>query len=631
MMDTQIQEQPRDEYFGYAGKFLKKYEWERYTLAEKSLVFADRWKIKRTITVPADAEQFGDVSFWQAGINWDIYATKARVAIIRIGQGAWKDSQFDFYYSEARRVGVALGGYWFYDDRSSPEQQASIIIASMQGKHFEKEIYVDWEVVYNGPYQGLKNVVKLMKLLEAGGLQVYGIGMYTGYYFFIEHSSWAMNAAEYNYLQYKALWLAWYAASTVVKVPPPWTESTWTDWQWGTPVWDWGQPTAEIDMNRSRYTTAEFENRYLGGDPPDEPEDVVTFPYDGVKRITGTRYGRAFYLVISDTNKVRFEVRHANKRDIPSNIAAQSGAEFVWNSGEWDRVTEMPKDLSISNGVTYVPRKTAVPSLFFLQNGYPGINHANIAGQWNVTSGLRYIVRDGQIPSYLYGNEPKYTDRTARSIEGLDNNGQVMRLTVDGVYGSPRQGVQLKEAAAIMIEFGATIAFDTGGGGDSCEIMNGKLMNVPEDISDGQNVERAVPEFLLAFAEEINMVNGEAQEALGNVAKIRVAPSRYATEVSTIPARGKTDFVAKVPTIPQGPADKDGETWLELPDGNFVNWQLRNSAGLLIDYFNILREPTEPTPGTDSVWVKGVVVDKDENGVETARYETDLVEAKKVS
>ena len=63
------------------------------------------------------------------------------------------------------------------------------------------------------------------------------------------------------------------------------------------------------------------------------------------------------------------------------------------------------------------------------------------------------------------------------------------------------------------------------------------------------------------------------------------------------------------------------------------------SAGKRMDEVEVwtykpnVRDVADPPPpsGTDSVWVKGVVVDKDENGVETARYETDLVEAKKVS
>jgi hypothetical protein len=102
-----------------------------------------------------------------------------------------------------------------------------------------------------------------MKLLDAAGLKVFAVGMYTGYYFFKEHSDSITNATEYNYLKTKPLWLAWYAPASIVKVPAPWTD--WTHWQWGTPSVSMGQPTVEIDMNKSNLSASEFEIKYLGG------------------------------------------------------------------------------------------------------------------------------------------------------------------------------------------------------------------------------------------------------------------------------------------------------------------------------------------------------------------------------
>lgn len=248
----------------------------------------------------------------------------------------------------------------------------------------------------------------------------------------------------------------------------------------------------------------------LGGavEPPPSNQDTVTEPFQGVRRITGMRYGRQFSLVIADPKQVRYEVRHVtggDQRDIATNIAKQTGAQFVWNGGDWDKYfyPYLPKDLAVSHGVTRVPRKTARPSLIFQKDGTPSMNHVNISGQWNVTTGVRYIVQNGALPSYLSGTEVQYTDRTARSIEGLDGNGHVMRLTIDGEnLTTVRYGVTLKEAALLMVEYGCVTAFDTGGGGDTCEVMNGKLMNVPEDVSNGVHVQRNVPEFLVLYAQE---------------------------------------------------------------------------------------------------------------------------------
>jgi hypothetical protein len=95
--------------------------------------------------------------------------------------------------------------------------------------------------------------------------------MYTGYYFFIEHSSPTGNANQYNYLKTRPLWLAWYASALVVKSPYPWTEITWTDWQLGTPAKKVGQPTEDIDWNKSRYSKTVFAEKYLNDIPTQPP------------------------------------------------------------------------------------------------------------------------------------------------------------------------------------------------------------------------------------------------------------------------------------------------------------------------------------------------------------------------
>lgn len=253
----------------YAGKYLREYESKRYSFFARALrpienIFS--------LISPPDAEEFSDVSFYQEDIDWDEYRKHARAAILRIGQGAWKDTKFERNYSEGKRVGCLLGGYWFYDGRTSPQQQAQIIIAAMQDKTFELELYVDWERSYSGGHEGLKNVVALMQLLDAAGLKVKDIGIYTGYYWFVENSNTLKNASQYLYLKTRPLYLAWYAAASMVKIPAPWAD--YTLWQYGTPVVNWGQKTKEIDMNKSRYTRIEFEKRYInGGDtlPPVEP------------------------------------------------------------------------------------------------------------------------------------------------------------------------------------------------------------------------------------------------------------------------------------------------------------------------------------------------------------------------
>lgn len=315
-------------YDGYAGKYLHHYESVRYTFTEWALKIIDT---PYSIILPSLAEEFGDVSFYQAGMQWDVYQQHARAAIIRVGQGNWVDSEFEFNYTMAKQNGVALGGYFFFDDRYTPSQQATTIIAAMQGKQFELELFVDWEVSYGGPYGGLKNVVTLMKLLDAAGLAVKGIGLYTGYYYFIDHSSALTHPAEYQYLSTTPLWLAWYAAASIVRVPQPWT--TWAHWQYGTPSISWGQPTDKMDMNKSNNTPSEFAAKYLGGTTPPPPT--------GDPMYTGTPKATV-------TTNVRIRQANADGSANPSGTtigAIQPGQVFKGDllspDGAWIRVTEV--------------------------------------------------------------------------------------------------------------------------------------------------------------------------------------------------------------------------------------------------------------------------------------------------
>lgn len=217
--------------------------------------------LRSAIIVPSDAEELADVSFYQEGMDWSKYPHRA--VILRVGQNVWKDTSFELFYEQARARGIAIGGYFFFDGRASPAQQANVIVSAMQGKRFDLELYIDWEKNYGGQYEGLPRVVELMQRVEAAGVACKAVGMYTGYYWFTGNSNAVTHAEQYKYLQSRPLWLAWYASSSVVKIPPPWTD--YTLWQWGTPAISWGQPTAEIDANKSRYNRVEFADRYLSG------------------------------------------------------------------------------------------------------------------------------------------------------------------------------------------------------------------------------------------------------------------------------------------------------------------------------------------------------------------------------
>lgn len=248
--------------------------------------------------------------------------------------------------------------------------------------------------------------------------------------------------------------------------------------------------------------------------------DTHTVLFDGVEQYAGIRHGWKFWLQIIDPSKVDYEVLHPYPRKRVSDAANTKGAKIATNGGEWDRLTGVPKDYSVANGNVYVERKQAVPSLMTLTSGAIVIGHKNIPDVQQAISGLRYLVLGGLIPSYLYGTEPQYIEGHSRTIEGLTADGKHIQMVSEGLY--PNQGLTLKQAAEIMIQYKAITAFDSGGGGDSALVVNGQVLNQPEDINiDGKHVERYLPQILLIYPQEgDNMYSFEAI-AIGDNTKLR--------------------------------------------------------------------------------------------------------------
>lgn len=201
--------------------------------------------------------KFCDVSFWQGSINFDTMKSQTDYVILRAGQGSFVDTEFIRNRTECERVGLRWGLYWFYDDRYSPRAQTETLLRLFaNGEPRPYEIFADWESTYKGLYGGLNNVVAFMQYIEKFAPWA-KLGMYTGYYWFIEHTNAFNNASHFTYLQDKPLWEAWYTHDNTptdimsVLVPPPWKYMTY--WQYGTPAIgkQYGVESKEIDMNLS--------------------------------------------------------------------------------------------------------------------------------------------------------------------------------------------------------------------------------------------------------------------------------------------------------------------------------------------------------------------------------------------
>lgn len=223
----------------------------------------------------------------------------------------------------------------------------------------------------------------------------------------------------------------------------------------------------------------------------------ITYPAKGVTRIKGQAFWTTYYLTLCRPEDIEIEVVHEFNR--PSVIAMKRGATFAFNGDDWDRASRQVIGMEICNGIMFQTRsQRGEPSLIVTKDGHVHIGHQNIPNQWNVSSGLRYLVKDrkNQIPQNRL--EPKYSEKHARSIRGIHQDGRVMFLTVDGDY--IYTGMTLWECAEIMIHYGCDVAIDGGGGGDSVDVAFGRITNTPDDQDQqGNPFERSVPQTILVF------------------------------------------------------------------------------------------------------------------------------------
>jgi len=196
---------------------------------------------------------FPDISKYQGRPNFDVMKSKMDYVILKASQGDFVDPQFFRNRDECARVDLSYGVYHFYDDRYSPGLQAQTLYNLLQNNPMPFEIWCDWENSYSGNYKGLKNVVAFMERVEL--LTGKTVGIYTGYYWFVENSHAIINDSQYKYLASRPLWLAWYTPDFTnngierVKIPLPWHKMN--IWQFGTPSLGaaYGVQSIEIDMN----------------------------------------------------------------------------------------------------------------------------------------------------------------------------------------------------------------------------------------------------------------------------------------------------------------------------------------------------------------------------------------------
>ncbi|GII34204.1 phosphodiester glycosidase family protein [Planotetraspora mira] len=74
-------------------------------------------------------------------------------------------------------------------------------------------------------------------------------------------------------------------------------------------------------------------------------------------------------------------------------------------------------------------------------------------------------------------------NRQPRTMAGIDRQGRLLLVTVDGRLSGGSEGFTLAEGAAFMRSLGAVDALNLDGGGSSTTVVNGTLVNRPSDAT----------------------------------------------------------------------------------------------------------------------------------------------------
>ena len=88
-----------------------------------------------------------DVSYHQGKIDFTQVRKNAEFVIMRAGIGNAKDTKFEDYYAECKRLKIPVGCYWYSYAKSVSEIQteADVFLQAIQGKTFEYPVYLDFE------------------------------------------------------------------------------------------------------------------------------------------------------------------------------------------------------------------------------------------------------------------------------------------------------------------------------------------------------------------------------------------------------------------------------------------------------------------------------------------------------
>lgn len=181
-----------------------------------------------------------------------------------------------------------------------------------------------------------------------------------------------------------------------------------------------------------------------------------------------------------------------NITELTSTIAADNDAVFAING---DYYGFRDSGIVIRNGVVYRDDPARTGLVFYTDGSVEIYDETSTsadellaAGAWNTLSFGPAIVEDGAVIDGIqsqevdtnFGNHSIQGDQPRTAVGVIDDNHLVF-VVVDGRQEGYSAGVTLTELADIMIDLGATSAYNLDGGGSSTMYFDGEVVNSPSN------------------------------------------------------------------------------------------------------------------------------------------------------
>ncbi|MBW9111515.1 phosphodiester glycosidase family protein [Microbacterium ureisolvens] len=181
-----------------------------------------------------------------------------------------------------------------------------------------------------------------------------------------------------------------------------------------------------------------------------------------------------------------------NITELTSQIAADNGAIFAING---DYYGFRDTGIVIRNGVVFRDEPAREGLVFYTDGRVEVYDETTTSaeelladGAWNTLSFGPAIVEDGAVVDGIetkeidtnFGNHSIQGDQPRTAVGVIDENHLVF-VVVDGRQPGYSEGVTLTELADIMLDLGATTAYNLDGGGSSTMYFDGEVINSPSN------------------------------------------------------------------------------------------------------------------------------------------------------